>query len=88
MGKKVKIDDRNRIHITSIIDHTEMSLNDNEVAIHPNAITGVIYDPDRDYDELIQSLKSHIRHFEMLKSMDEEEEREYLEEAKDVEVEG
>jgi len=83
MTKKVKIDDRNRIYITSIVDHTEMNLENGEVGIHPNAISGIIYDPERDYDEIIESLQSHIRHFKMLKKMDEKEEKEYFNEAEE-----
>lgn len=70
--KTVKVDDRNRIHITNIKEMTNIDIDEKKkVALHPNATTGLVYDPNASYDEIINSLESHMLHFKNLKESEE-----------------
>lgn len=65
MTKEVKIDDRNRIHISAFKDMADTDLDDGEqVAIHPDPFSAIIYDPEVNPSQIVDSLKRHLSYFE------------------------
>lgn len=64
MGKKLKIDSKNRVTITILKELGILDKNDdNIVEITPGLSTGLIHDPDEDVDTIIDSLETHMKYF-------------------------
>jgi len=66
MGKKVKIDGKNRITLTVLKDLGVIDEDADEIEIEPNAVTGILFNTDEDLDVIIDSLEAHKRHFETI----------------------
>jgi len=83
MGKKVRIDGKNRVTLTVLKDLGVIDEDADEIEIEPNAVTGVLHDSDEDLDVIIDSLEAHIRHYKTIKKRKEQKE----EKDKDVDEE-
>lgn len=68
MGKKVKIDGKNRVTITILKELGVLDKDDNLVEITPGLSTGLIHNPNEDIDAIIDSLEAHIKYFKAKKN--------------------
>lgn len=91
MGKKVRVDSKNRVYITVLKDVGVFSDKDLELEIVPNSMTGIIHKPIEtveDCDNIIESLDAHKNHYELekkkIKKNNEEDEEEEEKEKQQV----